>query len=562
MGASLRLWGVVYRVLLVWAVVCAASVSAAGDEPEVGWTDFFDANGFRGDLTDLCVLKSHRVFQVSSYDRMGGNADGAYHLEKIEEGLLLADLQGPGAILRIWSPQPAGTLRLYIDGELWPRFNWQFEDVFGGHLVPFRAPLVNTNAGGFINYVPIPYKKSCRVVLAGHATDVYYQVTACEFDDAAELVSFESDMLTRSDRSYFRRMKRLWSRPGRYTPVLDVSRLVSRKRVIWPTEDMKLAEIDGPGVIEGIWLELESRDIRCTDKVSIEAYWDDETDPSILAMVSSFFGTRYTDADFRSLPIGNRDGQMYCYFPMPFQSKARIVLHNFSKEKVVARTWVAWRREDSLGEDIGMFHAQGRATTAELDKPVTLLDARGRGQYVGCVLSASNPETLRFLEGDEQIFVDDETIPSIHGTGTADYFNGGRRFMGESFATATHGATAIGKTETGHHVTAYRLHLTDYIPFGNTFRMQLEHGAINDAPGTQYYTAAFWYQAEPHMAQMPTSSVPEKSGSESGLVLLVQRHKTAAEYKADAARAAASAQAQQGAALVQIEPPASIPPSP
>ena len=80
MGASLRIWGVVCRLLLVWAVVCAASVGAVADEPEVGWTDFLDANGFKGDLTDLSVLRSHRVFQISSYDSMGGNADGEYYL--------------------------------------------------------------------------------------------------------------------------------------------------------------------------------------------------------------------------------------------------------------------------------------------------------------------------------------------------------------------------------------------------------------------------------------------------------------------------------------------------
>jgi len=557
-----RISGVVCRSLLVWAVVCVASVGAAAEEPEIGWTDFFDVNGLRGDLTDLCVLRSHRVFQISSYDRMGGNADGAYHLEKTEEGLLLADLQGPGAILRIWSPAPRGVLRLYIDGEPWPRFNWQFEDVFGGHLIPFRPPLVNVDGGGFCSYVPIPYKESCRVVLAGHETGVYYQVTACQFDDAAELVSFESDVLTRSDRSYFRRIGRLWNRPGRYTSRLDLRRLVNRRNVVWPNEVMELAKVDGPGVIEGVWLELESRDTRCAENMSIEAYWDGETDPSVLAVVSDFFGTRYTGADFRSLPIGNRDGQMYCYFPMPFRTEGRIVLRNFTGEKVIAHTWVAWRPEDSFGEDIGMFHAQGRATTAEYGEPITVLEAHGRGQYVGCVLSAHNEETLKFLEGDEQMFVDDETIPSIHGTGTADYFNGGRRFMGESFTAATHGATIIGETDTGHHVTAYRLHLTDYVPFNNTFRMQFEHGPANDTPGTQYYTTAFWYQTEPHMPHMAVSPVPKQMGSESRLVQLVERHTTSRERKAEEARAAARAEAQQTAPVIQVAPTTSAPPTP
>jgi len=533
-------------------LIAAAGAKADYATADVGWTDFLQAKGFTGDLTELYVLRSHRVFQVSSYDRTGGNEDNAYYIEKTEDGMVLADLPGPGAILRIWSPQPAGVLRFYIDGEPWPRFSWPFEAVFDGRLVPFRSPLVDSHSGGFYSYVPIPYVKSCRVVLAGYEGKLYYQVTACQFDDASDLVSFEPDLLTRSDRSYFRHVKRSWDRPGWFGSRLNLRHLTDRKRVLWPRDVLDIAKIEGPAVVEGVWLELESRDPRCAENVALEAYWDGETDPSVVAVVSDFFGTRYTGADFRSIPIGNRDGQMYCYLPMPFRTKARIALRNFSGEKVIARSWVSWRPVDSLPANTGMFHAQSRMTTAESGVPISILEAQGHGQYVGCVMNAESSESLDFLEGDEQIFVDGESEPSMHGTGTEDYFNGGWYFQGKPFATATHGATVVGGTEPGEQVTAYRFHLTDYIPFRESFRMQIEHGGTNNAPNTQYYTTAFWYQAEPHQPLWESSSVPKQPEPEPRSIRLIERHKTPRELKADRARK--SAQEEQTPVQIEIAP--------
>jgi len=558
---SLRVVKVLCGVVLGSATVFGVAVGISAEEPKLGWTEFLDAAGLTGDLADLPVLRSHRVFQVSSYDRTGGNDDNAYYIEKCDEGLVLADLRGPGAVLRIWSPEPQGELRFYIDGEPWPRFSWPFADVFAGRLVPFRPPLVGSRGGGFYSYLPVPYAESCRVVLAGHQDNIYYQVTACQFDTDADLVSFESDVLTPADRSYFREIRRVWSRPGRFGLSLDDCRLETRRRVIWPGAAMDLAALDGPGIIEGVWLELESRDTLCAENVSVEAYWDGETDPSVLAVVADLFGTRYIGSDFRSLPIGNRDGQMYCYFPMPFRTSGRIVLNNSTSEKVVVRGWVAWRPVQSLGENIGMFHAHTRTVDTEAGTPVTVLDARGRGQYVGCVLSACNRDTLGFLEGDDEIIVDGETVAGIHGTGTEGYFNGGWYFRGGPFATATHGVMVCGATGEGNCVTAYRFHLTDYVPFRQSIRMRFEHGAANNEPGTRYYTTAFWYQTEPHRPYRPMDMVERPTEPGQRLVHVAERRASVRERRARRAREA-QAEQQRGPILELVPVPSEPAPEP
>ena len=74
-------------------------------------------------LDRLAVLReSIQVASVSSYDRTGGNNDGFggqySYVRKEKEGLVLADLEGPGVIYRIWTPTPTDdVLEFYFDGQ-------------------------------------------------------------------------------------------------------------------------------------------------------------------------------------------------------------------------------------------------------------------------------------------------------------------------------------------------------------------------------------------------------------------------------------------------------------
>src|SRR5688572_1297467 len=77
-------------------------------------------------LDHLPRLKtSVKVGSVSSYDRTGGNDDGfsgRYSFVRKEgDALVLADLQGPGVITRIWTPTPTDDpMEFYFDGETQP----------------------------------------------------------------------------------------------------------------------------------------------------------------------------------------------------------------------------------------------------------------------------------------------------------------------------------------------------------------------------------------------------------------------------------------------------------
>lgn len=112
------------------------------------------------------------VEQFSSYDRTGGNDDGFSgkysYLRKEGDKLVIAEMEGPGVINRIWTPTPSDfKLYFYFDGAKEPGLEIKFSDLFSGKVYPFVNPICGNELGGFYCYLPITYKKSCKIVLDG-----------------------------------------------------------------------------------------------------------------------------------------------------------------------------------------------------------------------------------------------------------------------------------------------------------------------------------------------------------------------------------------------------------
>ena len=109
-------------------------------------------------------------------------------------------------------------------------------------------------------------------------------------------------------------------------------------------------------------------------------------------------------------------------------------------------------------------------------------------------------------EGDDMFFVDGETLPSINGTGTEDYFLGAWDFNGKPFAYGLFGAPVVGQERAGERWSVYRFHLDSPIPFTKSLRATIEHGHANDR-ADNYSSVAYWYQTEPHAAFPPLPPV-------------------------------------------------------
>lgn len=80
---------------------------------------------------------------------------------------------------------------------------------------------------------------------------------------------------------------------------------------------------------------------------------------------------------------------------------------------------------ESLPEGMGRFHCLYNAGTNPGYEPLTILQTKGHGHFIGCSLSMQSwlPNYLGYLEAPEFIYIDteDKSVPTIVGSGLEDY---------------------------------------------------------------------------------------------------------------------------------------------
>ena len=143
-----------------------------------------------------------------------------------------------------------------------------------------------------------------------------------------------------------------------------------------------------------------------------------------------------------------------------------------------------------------------------------ILEAEGHGHYVGCNLAIHNLrapglEWNWYGEGDDMIFVDGEPFPpSLHGTGTEDYFNTAW-CPTQEYSAPYHGITMAGERNWAGKIALYRFHVEDPVRFQRSIRVTIEHGHANRR-SDDYSSTAYWYQAEPHASFPPLPEVADR----------------------------------------------------
>ncbi len=299
---------------------------------------------------------------------------------------------------------------------------------------------------------------------------------------------------------------------------------------IAPGEIVTLANISGAGSINHIWVTIAPEGTAEPDylrRLVLRMYWDDETEPSVLVPIGDFFGIGHgRTANFVSAPLqmSPQNGKGFnCFFHMPFASGARMeVASELESESVYFYYYVDYEQFDTLEDGLGRFHAQWRRenpTDGESERGqsnhefqgcgeniggegnYTILEAEGRGHYVGCVLNIHNlrdtSEWNWYGEGDDMIFIDGETWPpSLHGTGTEDYFNTAWAPT-QDYHAPYHGVTLPGGENWAEPVSLYRFHIEDPATFERSVRVTIEHGHANKR-SDDISSTAYWYQTEPH----------------------------------------------------------------
>lgn len=326
-------------------------------------------------------------------------------------------------------------------------------------------------------------------------------------------------------RTSRRRRASSWDRTGGNDDRLTVQ----------PGTTVVLADIEGAGSINHIWCTVATPLVEGGDEAEadylrrlvLKITWDDAEHPSVLVPLGDFFGVGHgRTVNFNSAPLqmSPEDGKGFnSWFHMPFASRARVeLISDLAEVPVYFYYYVDYELFDELEPGLGYFHAQfnrecptdgipqGDQTNRQFqlegdnltgDGNYVILDAEGRGHYVGCVLSIRNlrdsAEWNWYGEGDDMIFIDGEPFPpSLHGTGTEDYFNTAW-CPTQAYSSPYHGITLPGGHNWSGEISLYRFHVEDPVTFEKSIRVTIEHGHDNKR-SDDFSSVAFWYQELPH----------------------------------------------------------------
>ena len=307
--------------------------------------------------------------------------------------------------------------------------------------------------------------------------------------------------------------------------------------VLEPGATQEVFNSEGPGIISHIWFTIAAPTTYHLKEIVLRAYWDGNSKPSIETPVGDFFGLNLGQyVHYESAYLACSPGKsLNCYFAMPFRKSARFTVTNESPQRVGAfYSNIDYMLVSSLPNDAMYFHAQYRqkapnvASTGEASKlnptgkdNYVYGETRGRGHLMGVTIGVQINADGWMGEGDEMIFVDDESKPAIIGTGMEDYFLGSWNFGGRDgavpFGHRFYGAPLIVMPErAGGRYCCYRWHGDNPVTFSKYMRHTNEHGHANDR-ADNYYSVCYWYQSEvytefpalPHVeSRLPRLHVP------------------------------------------------------
>lgn len=309
-----------------------------------------------------------------------------------------------------------------------------------------------------------------------------------------------------------------------------------------PGSTATLAEIDGPGIIEHIWITVadvtEKGRFVLRDLV-LRMYWDGETNPSVESPLGDFFCSGLGEGcEINSLPIVvNPTRGFNSFFPMPFGRKAKITIENQHSAPIPNLFYqIDYCLYDDLPKETAYFHAQWRRQkfTEKAEDYVILDHVAGKGQYVGTYLAISTLERYWWGEGEVKFYLDGDSLyPTLCSTGTEDYFGGAWSFavqengktVEKNYCTPFMGYPCYSAHDKVIHSLyhnddcppmrgLYRWHIPDPIRFSENIRVTLQQiGSCKDGlfeRQDDVASVAYWYQLEPHQPFFPFPAKEER----------------------------------------------------
>lgn len=481
------------------------------------------------DLKALAVLPEEGEGSAmwSSYDRKSKIVEGEFvdwaanndglspqFIRKEGENMVLAEMEGPGALVRIWSASPAkGHVKIYIDGNEVPILDMPFRDYFRTTSIEaydYPQLVYETDARGFNNYVPVTYQHSMKIV-AEPGWGQYYHFNYISFPEGTQLETFKK-VPSEENASALAEVNTFFANNlGKLPYEVDPVEVEHFSEIISPG-DSKTISLEGAKAIYALKADLNITDrnrmAEALRETVIQINWDGNTKPAVWSPIGDFFGSAPGYNLYTTLPMGMKEDAMYSYWYMPFTESAEITLTNNFEDPVQIDLTIGMEALKDTGKQYGRFHAKWHRNLAPLENPDrwpdwTVLETQGQGRYLGMSLSVWNPKggSCReyggsgywwWGEGDAKFFVDGEEFPSTYGTGTEDYFGYAwciPDYFSRPFHSQSHSDENMG------YQSVNRWQIIDNVPFQESFKGYIEKYFPDKWP-TQYAVTTYWYLNE------------------------------------------------------------------
>lgn len=291
-----------------------------------------------------------------------------------------------------------------------------------------------------------------------------------------------------------------------------------------PGETLSLMDIEGCGVIRHIWLTVRPNQDHYRNAI-LRMYWDGSEIPSVEVPLLDFFGEAHgVNRPLESSLTCITEGRgLNCYFPMPFESGAKITLENDSGS-VIPNVFfqIDYALLDALPANTGRFHAQWRRQnpTVELEDYVILDGIEAAGSYIGTMIGVRTLGPHWWGEGEVKFYMNGDTsFPTICGTGTEDYFCSAWGLG--TYNNFYHGCTLNHRVnDDTAYVSLYRWHITDPIHFKTLEKVTVQQIGWNQGlfeRSDDWCSTAFWYQLGVNANKPP---LPDRAARSADLVAI------------------------------------------
>ncbi|MBN2580995.1 MAG: DUF2961 domain-containing protein [Pirellulales bacterium] len=284
---------------------------------------------------------------------------------------------------------------------------------------------------------------------------------------------------------------------------------------------MEVADLKGPGIIRHIHLTRHHPTEPAARGVVLEIWFDDAKEPAVVCPLADFFGhgCNGRGMDFSTPFIECAPWSYNCYFPMPFKSKARVLLRNDTDVKLLNYTYVEWESLPEWDDRLGYFHAAFNRKNFQLTKKTdeTFFEVEGEGHLLGRQYSVVTDEPffknfMIVMEGNNEVDIDGRPR-QVDYLGTEDSFTFSWGFQ-KTFIGLRAGMTLV-KPETPSMLSIYRFHDHQPIRFAKSLRWKInwshenhvfknkelqplwDDAAAKGGCRVDYATVYYWYQSVP-----------------------------------------------------------------